>query len=80
MGKTWRLLLSEAVAPMKAPAMRPAPLPLVSTMLSGTPVRMVFPWTTRLPSMIVIPGVTVIFFFFFFEVGLSRRREGSNKG
>lgn len=55
------LLLSEAVAPMKAPATRPTPEPGVRTMLSGTPVRIVLPWTTRLPSLMEIFGVTVIF-------------------
>ncbi|KAF7819019.1 putative galactinol--sucrose galactosyltransferase 2 [Senna tora] len=38
MGKTWRLLLWEAVAPRNAPATRPTPDPGVSIMLSGTPV------------------------------------------
>lgn len=50
----------EAVAPMNAPVTRPFPVPGVSTMLSGTPVSMVFPWTTRFPSLTEILGVTVM--------------------
>lgn len=60
-GNTWRLLLCEAVAPTKAPVTRPLPEPGVSTTLSGTPVRMVLPWTTSFPSLTEILGVTVIF-------------------
>ena len=60
-GKTWMHLLSEAEAPIKAPAARPAPEPGVNMMLSGTPVNMVFPRTTRFPLLIVMFGVIVIF-------------------
>jgi hypothetical protein len=62
MGKTWRLLVWEAVAPMNAPPVtRPLPEPGVSTTFSGTPFSMVFPWTTKFPSLTEILGVTVIF-------------------
>jgi hypothetical protein len=43
MGKTWRLLVLEAVAPIKAPVTMSFPVAGVSTMLSGTPLSMVFP-------------------------------------
>lgn len=61
MGKTWRLLVWEAVAPMNAPVARPLPEPGVSTTFSGTPLSMVLPWTTKFPLSTEILCVIVIF-------------------
>jgi len=61
MGKTCRLLVLEAVAPINAPVTRPFPVPGVRTMLSGTALSIMLPLTTRFPSLIEIIGVTVMF-------------------